>query len=54
MGLAVFTVLCLITKAFRLYAFIGLAVLSMLFPLLTLVLALAGVSAYLFFRNSPK
>jgi len=50
-GLAVFTALCLITKALRLYAFIGLAILSMLYPLATLVLALTGGIAYLFFRN---
>jgi hypothetical protein len=50
-GLAVFTALCLITKALRLYAFIGLAILSMLFPLAILVLALTGGVAYLLFRN---
>ena len=50
-GLAVFTALCLATKALRLYAFIGLAILSMIFPLATLVLALTGASAYLLFRN---
>ncbi len=50
-GLAVFTALCLITKALRLYAFIGLAILSMLYPLATLVLALTGGIAYLLFRN---
>jgi len=50
-GLAVFTVLCLLTKSLRLYAFVGLAILSMLFPLASLVLGLTGGVAYLLFRN---
>ena len=51
MGLAVFTALCLFTKAMRLYAFFGLAILSMLFPFLALVLALACAGTYLVIRH---
>ena len=54
MGLAVFTALCLLTKALRLYAFIGLAILSMLFPVVALVLAFVGVGTYLLIRNRSK
>lgn len=53
-GLAVFTALCLATKALRFYAFVGIPILSMLFPLAALVLALAGASGYLLFRNRFK
>ena len=45
-GVAVFTVLCLAIKTLRLYGVVGVAILSMLFPLATLVLALAGGTAY--------
>jgi hypothetical protein len=50
-GVAVFTALCLATKTLRLYGVVGLAILSMLFPVVTLVLTLVGASAYLLFRN---
>ena len=50
-GVAVFTVLCMATKALRLYGVIGVTILSMLFPLATLVLALASGTAYFIFRN---
>jgi hypothetical protein len=50
-GVAVFTALCLATKTLRLYGVFGLAILSMLFPVVTLVLTLVGASAYLLFRN---
>lgn len=50
-GLAVFTALCLLTRALRLYAFIGLAILSMLFPWAALLLALVGGVAYALFRS---
>ena len=50
-GVAVFTILCIATKALRLYGVIGVAILSMLFPAATLVLALAGGIAYLLFTN---
>lgn len=50
-GVAVFTILCMATKALRLYGVVGVAILSMLFPLATLVLALTGGTAYLLFRN---
>ncbi|MCX7150554.1 MAG: hypothetical protein NTY05_14305 [Rhodocyclales bacterium] len=49
-GVTVFTVLCLATKALRLYGVIGLALLSMIMPMATLVLVIAGAGAYLLFR----
>ena len=48
-GVAVFTTLCLASKTLRLYGVVGLAILSMLSPAVTLVLALLGGSAYLLF-----
>ncbi|TRZ91888.1 MAG: hypothetical protein D4R84_13485 [Rhodocyclaceae bacterium] len=53
-GVAVFTALCLAIKALRLYGVIGLALLSMLMPLVTLVLALVGAVAYLLFHQRSK
>jgi len=53
-GVAVFTILCLVTKALRLYGVVGLAILSMIFPAVTLVLALAGGTAYFIYRNITK
>lgn len=50
-GFCVFTVLCLATKALRLYGVVGLAILSMIHPGVTLVLAVVGGTAYLLFRN---
>lgn len=49
-GLSVFTVLCLAIKALRLYGVIGVAILAMLRPAVTLALAAAGGAAYLFYR----
>jgi hypothetical protein len=54
-GVAVFAILCLATKALRLYGVVGLAILSMMFPFVVLALALVGGAAYLLFRsNLPK
>ncbi len=53
-GLTVFTALCMATKSLRLYGVMGVAILSMLFPLATLVLALAGGTAYLLFHQRFK
>ena len=50
-GVTVFTALCLATKALRLYGVIGLAVLSMIHPGVTLLLAITGAGAYLLFRS---
>jgi hypothetical protein len=50
-GVAVFTALCLASKTLRLYGFVGVAVLSMLHPAVTLVLAVIGGTAYLLFRS---
>lgn len=50
-GVTVFTILCLATKALRLYGVVGLAILSMMFPLVVLMLALIGGAAYLLFRS---
>lgn len=50
-GFTVFTVLCLATKALRLYGVIAAALLAMLFPFVSLVLALACGIAYFMFHN---
>jgi hypothetical protein len=48
-GVTVFTILCLATKALRLYGVVGLAILSMIYPFVALALALIGGVAYLLF-----
>ncbi len=54
-GVTVFAILCLATKALRLYGVVGLAILSMMYPIVVLALALAGSAVYLLFRsNLPK
>jgi hypothetical protein len=50
-GVGVFAVLCLATKSMRLYGVLALAILSMLYPLSALVLAVTVGTAYLIFRN---
>jgi hypothetical protein len=53
-GVIVFTALCMATKALRLYGVVGLAILSMIFPAVTLLLALAGGIAYFIYCNTTK
>ncbi len=50
-GVAVCTALSLATKALRLYGVVGLAILSMMFPVVVLALAVFGGAAYLLFRS---
>jgi hypothetical protein len=53
-GVTVFTILCLATKALRLYGVVGLAILSMMYPIVVLALALAGSAVYLLFFHQHK
>ena len=53
-GVTVFTILCLATKALRLYGVVGLAILSMMYPIVVLALALIGGAVFLLFFHQHK
>lgn len=56
-GLVVFTAVCFVIKALRVYGVASLSILAVLFPVVVLALALVGSAAYLLFRsrsNLPK
>jgi hypothetical protein len=50
-GVSVFTALCLATRALRLYGIFGLAILSMLFPVVVLVLAFVAATVFVVLRH---
>ncbi len=53
-GVTVFAILCLAIKALRLYGVVGLAILSMMYPIVVLALALIGGAVYLLFFRQHK
>jgi len=51
-ALAAFTGLCLCTKTLRLYGVIGIALLSLLFPVAMLAMLILGTAIYLYFSST--